>query len=101
MAKRRPSGDGMVRKREDGRWEGRFVVGRDERGVPVTKNVLARTKAECAAKLKELRERLEAPAPEPARPGITLGAWLDRWYQEYKKANLRPNTQMSYERRIY
>ena len=23
MSKRRPSGDGMVRKREDGRWEGR------------------------------------------------------------------------------
>ena len=27
MAKRRPSGDGMVRKREDSRWEGRIVVG--------------------------------------------------------------------------
>ena len=27
MAKRRPSGDGMERKREDGRWEGRIVVG--------------------------------------------------------------------------
>ena len=27
MSKRRPSGDGMVRKREDGRWEGRIVVG--------------------------------------------------------------------------
>ena len=27
MTKRRPSGDGMVRKREDGRWEGRIVVG--------------------------------------------------------------------------
>ncbi len=26
MAKRRPSGDGMVRKREDGRWEGRIVI---------------------------------------------------------------------------
>ena len=26
MAKRRPSGDGMVRKRDDGRWEGRIVV---------------------------------------------------------------------------
>ena len=24
MAKRRPAGDGMVRKREDGRWEGRI-----------------------------------------------------------------------------
>ena len=27
MGKRRPSGDGMVRKRDDGRWEGRIVVG--------------------------------------------------------------------------
>ena len=101
MARGRKRGDGSIRLRKDGRWEGRFVVGRDERGFPVTKNVLARTKSECAAKLKELRERLETPAPEPTRPGITLGAWLDRWYQEYKKANLRPNTQMSYERRIY
>ena len=101
MARGRKRGDGSIHLRKDGRWEGRFVVGRDERGFPVTKNVLARTKAECVAKLKELRERLETPAPEPTRPGITLGAWLDRWYQEYKKANLRPNTQMSYERRIY
>ena len=101
MTRGRKRGDGNIHLRKDGRWEGRFVVGRDERGFPVTKNVLARTKTECAAKLKELRERLETPAPEPTRPGITLGAWLDRWYQEYKKASLRPNTQMSYERRIY
>ena len=26
MAKRRPSGDGMVRKREDGRWEAPHVA---------------------------------------------------------------------------
>ena len=32
MAKRRPSGDGMVRKRDDGRWEGRIVVGHKENG---------------------------------------------------------------------
>lgn len=32
MAKRRPSGDGMVRKREDGRWEGRIVVGHKSNG---------------------------------------------------------------------
>ena len=30
MAKRRPAGDGMVRKREDGRWEGRIVIGHRE-----------------------------------------------------------------------
>ena len=62
MAKRRPSGDGMVLKREDGRWEGRYVVGRDEKSFPITKNVLAKTKAECAAKLEQLRKTLEIPA---------------------------------------
>ena len=30
MGRRRPSGDGMVRKREDGRWEGRIVIGHKE-----------------------------------------------------------------------
>lgn len=35
MAKRRPSGDGMVRKREDGRWEGRIVVGHKKNGAPI------------------------------------------------------------------
>ena len=34
MAKRRPSGDGMVRKRDDGRWEGRIVVGHKNNGEP-------------------------------------------------------------------
>ena len=41
MAKRRPSGDGMVRKREDGRWEGRIVVGHKEDGDPIFQYVLA------------------------------------------------------------
>ncbi|MBP8640240.1 MAG: hypothetical protein KBI01_04995 [Oscillospiraceae bacterium] len=34
MAKRRPSGDGMVRKRPDGRWEGRIVVAHKDNGDP-------------------------------------------------------------------
>ena len=101
MAKRRKHGDGSVRLRKDGRWEGRYVVGYDEKGLPMTKNVLAKTKTECVAKLKALRERLETPAPEVPKAGLSLGAWLDHWYQDYKKASLRPNTQMSYERRIY
>ena len=101
MAKRRRRGDGSLHLRKDGRWEGRYVVGRDEKGFPITKNVLAKTKAECAAKLEQLRESLEVPTPEPPKPGISLGNWLDLWYQTYKKASLRPNTQMSYERRIY
>ena len=101
MAKRRKHGDGSIHLRKDGRWEGRVVIGYDEKGLPKTKNVLAKTKTECAAKLKALRESLAAPVPEAPKPSISLGDWLDHWYQDYKKANLRPNTQMSYERRIY
>ncbi len=56
MAKRRKRGDGSIHLRKDGRWEGRIVVGRDAKGLPVTKNVLAKTKAECVAKLEKLRE---------------------------------------------
>ena len=101
MAKRRKRGDGGVSLRKDGRWEGRIVIGYDEKGLPVTKNVLAKTKSECTAKLTALMESIKAPAPDRPKPGILLGDWLDLWYQSYKKPNLRPNTQMSYERRIY
>ena len=101
MAKRRKRGDGGVSLRRDGRWEGRCVIGYNEKGLPVTKNVLAKTKSECAAKLKTLKDSFKAPAPDQPKPGILLSDWLDLWYQSYKKQNLRPNTQMSYERRIY
>ncbi len=101
MAKHRNRGDGSLHLRKDGRWEGRYVVGYDDKGLPVTKNVLAKTKSECAAKLAQPRETLKEPVPEQPKPGILLAAWLDLWYQGYKKPNLRPNTQMSYERRIY
>ena len=43
MAKRRPSGDGMVRKRDDGRWEGRIVVGHKENGDSIFHYVSAKT----------------------------------------------------------
>ena len=48
MAKRRPAGDGLVRKRSDGRWEGRVVIGYDDNGMPKTKNVLGKTRTEAS-----------------------------------------------------
>ena len=81
MAKRRTRGDGSLHLRKDGRWEGRYVVGYDDKGLPMTKNVLAKTKAECAAKLAQLRDTLKEPAPDQPKPGILLTDWLDLWYQ--------------------
>ena len=50
MAKRRKPGSGSVHLRKDGRWEGRCVVGYDQRAYPRTKNCLAKTKGECLRK---------------------------------------------------
>lgn len=56
MGKRRPFGDGMVHKRPDGRWEGRVIIGYDEKNLPETKSVTAKTKSKCLDKLKKLKE---------------------------------------------
>ena len=51
MAKKRANGEGSIRKRSDGRWEGRYTVGYDENGKVKTKNVLGKTQAEVKEKL--------------------------------------------------
>ncbi len=58
MAKRQ-NGKGTLRKRSDGRWEGRFNVGVNENGKPKVKYMLAKTQAECARKLKAAIEEYE------------------------------------------
>ena len=46
MPKRRANGEGNIRKRKDGRWEGRYTVGHDpETGKAIIKNVLSKTQA--------------------------------------------------------
>ena len=56
MPKRRANGEGNIRKRKDGRWEGRYTVGHDpETGKAIIKNVLGKTQAEVKEKLKKAR----------------------------------------------
>lgn len=90
MAKRRPSGDGMVRKREDGRWEGRIVVGHKENSDPIFRYVYADTQKELTAKL---RNRIDAyrGVDLTEQSKMTLGEWLDRWLEDMA-ATLRPST---------
>lgn len=101
MARRRKNGTGTIRQREDGRWEGRAVIGYDEKGLPKTKNVLAKTKRECQGKLKQLMETVSGSKSEKIRPDIPFGEWLDFWYQNYSKPKIRPTTQACYEGKIY
>ena len=90
MGKRRPSGDGMVRKREDGRWEGRIVVGHKENGDSIFRYVYADTQKELTAKLRQnITAYQGVDLTEECR--MTLSEWLDRWLEQMV-AILRPST---------
>ncbi len=96
MAKRRPSGDGMVRKRDDGRWEGRIVVGHKNNGEPIYRYVLAKTQSELTQKLHDKIEMYrDADLSEDCN--MTLGEWLDKWINEFIIFSVRPSTITSYQ----
>ena len=100
MARKRKAGDGTVRQRKDGRWEGRVVIGYDDNGYPKTKNVLAKTKKECVEKLQKLKAECGGLKPEKMRPEMAFGDWLTYWYENHSKPKIRPTTQETYENRI-
>ena len=94
MAKRRPSGDGMVRKRDDGRWEGRIVVGHKENGDSIFRYVYAPTQKELSTKLRQHIDSYQgADLTEQSR--MTLSEWLNQWLENMADT-LRPNTLRNY-----
>ena len=81
MAKRRPSGDGMVRRRDDGRWEGRIVVGHKENGDSIFRYIYADTQKELTVKLHQnITAYQGVDLTEDCR--LTLSEWLDRWLEQ-------------------
>jgi len=100
VARKRKPGEGTVRQRKDGRWEGRVVIGYDYNGYPKTRNVLAKTKKECLEKLHKLKEECGGLKPEKVRPEMFFGDWVEYWYENHCKPNIRPTTQATYESRI-
>ena len=99
MGKKRPDGDGLVRKRDDGRWEGRIVVGHKDDGTPIFRYVLAKTQKELTKKLhaKILEYRGVELSEESA---MTLAEWLEKWLSEYKVNTIRASTLERYSRDI-
>ena len=94
MAKRRPSGDGMVRKREDGRWEGRIVVGHKANGDSIFRYIYADNQKELTAKLRQNIDAYQGvDLTEDCR--MTLAEWLDCWLEQMA-LTLRPGTLKRY-----
>ena len=100
MAKKRANGEGNIRKRMDGRWEGRYTAGYDEKtGKRLIKNVLGKTQAEVKEKLA--KAVAEAEIIDVRRSDeYTLGTWLQTWYKLYAKPHLRFSTAEYYRRGI-
>ena len=97
MAKRRANGEGTIRKRKDGRWEGRYTAGYDLNGKRLIKNVLGRTQAEVKAKLSVAIA--ESQQLDVSRSGeYTVAEWLRLWFKLYAKPNIRPSTADYYRR---
>lgn len=90
MAKRRPSGDGMVRKREDGRWEGRIVIGHKENGDSIFRYVYADTQKELTTKLRQSIDAYQG-VDLTEQSQMTLSEWLNQWLEQMA-LTLRPST---------
>ena len=81
MGKRRPSGDGMVRKRPDGRWEGRIVVGHKADGSSIFRYLYADNQKELTARLRQEIDAYQGiDLTEDCR--MTLAEWLERWLDQ-------------------
>ena len=92
MAKKRANGEGSIRKRSDGRWEGRYTAGyHSETGKRIIKNVLGKTQAECKAKLSAALESVKGIDVSRADE-YTVATWLRSWYDIYAKPNIRVAT---------
>lgn len=97
MAKKRANGEGNIRKRKDGRWEGRYSAGYDSKtGKRIVKSVLGRTQAEVKEKLKTAIEETKGLDVSRSEE-YTVATWLRTWYELYAKPNIRVATADRYQ----
>lgn len=96
MAKRRSNGEGNIRKRKDGRWEGRYTAGHDPvTGKQVFKNMLGKTQAEVKEKLK--KALAESQKRDFTKQGKYMVAqWMEEWFENMCKIKVRPSSHQTY-----
>ena len=96
MAKKRANGEGSIRKRKDGRWEGRYTAGHDPgTGKTIYKNVLGKTQGEVKEKLKKAiadSQQLDVTRATT----YTVRTWIKLWYEVYAEPRLREKTKDYY-----
>lgn len=94
-ANKRSNGDGNIRQRANGSWEGRYVVGINPgNGKPIRKSVYGKTKPEVAEKLRAITAAIDkGEYLEPVK--ITVRQWFEIWLTDYM-AEAKPLTIQQY-----
>ncbi len=95
MSSKNANGSGNIRKRDDGRWEGRYTNGFDPKtGKMIRKSVYGKTQKEVRLKLARITTEIDdGTYIEPN--SIKLSEWLQIWLREYI-GNVKPSTVKSY-----
>lgn len=94
MPKRRAHGEGMIRKRADGRWEARLSLGVGPDGRRRVWSAYARSQADARRLLDEARQKMSILADRPTAPP-TLAAFAASWL-DHIAAVRRPKTLENY-----
>ena len=89
VAKKRANGEGTIRQRKDGRWEGLYSLNYKR------KSVYGKTQDEVRKKLNKILNDIDNHS-YIANPNISFGAWLDEWLDVYVK----PNVKLSYNESV-
>ncbi|MBQ8981600.1 MAG: site-specific integrase [Eubacterium sp.] len=103
---RRAKGEGTLRKRKDGRWEGWFNIGKDETGKTKRISVTAKTKTECQEKLKQAQAKYEEEQKILSSHNYltesdpTLERWYEIWLNTFCKGVIKEYTVHGYASRF-
>ncbi|ODR20788.1 integrase [Mycolicibacterium porcinum] len=91
---KRANGEGNVRQRPNGRWEGRVSYVDPVTDKRRSVSVYGATAAECRRELKKVRQRIEDGQPAKDAPD-TVASWLAQWRQSSLAASDRKATTKS------
>ena len=96
----RGNNEGSIRQRSDGRWEGRYTDGIDEKGRQIQRSVYGSSRKEVTEKLSAIvyqRQQGIYVAPSAA----LLWQWLEEWLRSYAYVVVRPSTKAAYDGYVY
>lgn len=96
MSKRRPNGEGMVRKIGK-RWEGRIVVGHKTDGSPIFRYTYGKTQKELLNKMHQKMSEYHGVELNESS-NMSLSEWLDLWLEKYMRSTVRESTFEGYLR---